>query len=428
MGSTSCEDATIYVSRIGEKDTCLILSQNKAKKMDTTNNAGQSPSQERPLKRSRESDKECAKCHSDPGETYIICNLCNLKFCQQCCRLPVFILKAYAKDPQDLEGMDWKCSPCSVTANSFKSIDQKLDNMEKNSKERMETMEKKLVGIEERITNKVIAEIPAMIKTEIDKMEVKVNETLKKNVEEVETKLTAKVTEEVKTVSDKLDKAQKDMVPKEEVSKMIEEALEKSKAEMKALPKSPSSSSAPKSQVSPGTLLRSAVAEMKEREKRENRIVIYKLEEPATNLRAERIENDKGKLMEIAANTLAIKNLKNSEIIRADRLGEKKDNSPRPLLIEFNTAERAHLIISKASRLRDSDYKHISLTYDMTPKEREQQKKLVGEAKKKQQSEGGRWIYKVRGPPWAMRIIKIEGKKPGKETETPGTSMDEDKE
>ncbi len=198
---------------------------------------------------------------------------------------------------------------------------------------------------------------------------------------------------------------------------------------MKSLPRSPSASSAPKSQVSPGTLLRSAVAEMKEREKRENRLVIYKLEEPATNLKNEKVDKDKEKLMEIASDILAIKNLKKNEIIRADRLGEKRENGPRPLLLEFSTADRAHLIINKANRLRNSDYNHISLTYDMTPKEREQQKKLVAEAKNRQESEGGRWLYKVRGPPWAMKIIKKEGKKPAeKETETPDTSKGEDRE
>ena len=365
---------------------------------------------ERPAKRPRESEKECAKCRSDPGQTFIRCYLCDLKYCQKCCTLPEIVFRAYVTE--GLEGIDWKCAPCQVTDKTYRGISQKLDSMEENSRERMSAMDKKLEGMEQRITDKVIAEIPTMIQTEIEKMEGNVHKKMEQSVKEAEAKITEKMTEEVKTVRDKLEEAKKDMLPKEEVNKMIQEALEKNREEMAAkLPNSPTSGVAPKPQVSPGTLLRSAVAEMKEREKRENRLVIYKLEEQPTRLRTERVEKDKQKLIEIASNVLAIKNLKTTEIIRAERLGEKKDDNPRPLLIELTTIDRTHLIMNKANRLRDSEYKHISLTYDMTPKEREQQKKLVTEAKKKQEAEGGRWLYKVRGPPWAMKIIKKEGRK-----------------
>ena len=393
-----------------------------------------SPSHEQPAKRLRDSEKECSKCHADPGQAYIRCLYCNLIFCQKCCKLAEVILRAYVIDAESIPGIDWKCSSCSVTSNAFMNMNQKLDTMESNNKDRMESMDKKLEGMEQRITDKVISEIPGMIKSEIEKMETTVHEKMEKNVKEAETKITRQMQKEVKAVSDRLDEARGDMIPKEEVSKMIKDALDKNREEMRKEIPTTHSGPPPKPQMSPGTLLRSAVAEMKEREKRENRIVIYKLEEEPTRLRTERVEKDKNKLIEIASDVMAIKNLTKKEIIQAERLGEKKEGIARPLLVEFSTNDRTDLIMRKANRLRDSDYDHISITYDMTPKEREQQKKLVVEAKKKQESEGGRWLYKVRGPPWAMKIIRKEGRAAtaqGQETEKQekqGTSMEEDKE
>jgi hypothetical protein len=43
----------------------------------------------------------------------------------------------------------------------------------------------------------------------------------------------------------------------------------------------------------------------------------------------------------------------------------------------------------------------------MTPKEREEIKAMVEEAKKKEESSSGKFIFRVRGPPWNRYIKKM---------------------
>jgi len=47
----------------------------------------------------------------------------------------------------------------------------------------------------------------------------------------------------------------------------------------------------------------------------------------------------------------------------------------------------------------------ISIDHDMTLKEREETKAMLAEAKEKEEKSLGKFIYRVRGPPW-NRYIK----------------------
>ena len=69
------------------------------------------------------------------------------------------------------------------------------------------------------------------------------------------------------------------------------------------------------------------------------------------------------------------------------------------------------MVMESMSKLKSAEakYKQLSITHDMTQKERTQCKLLVQEAKDKEQQEGqGEWIYRVRGPPTDMCIIKLK--------------------
>ena len=58
----------------------------------------------------------------------------------------------------------------------------------------------------------------------------------------------------------------------------------------------------------------------------------------------------------------------------------------------------------------EEPYSRISISHDMTKEEREQNKKLLTEAKKLQDEDQGNWTYKVRGPPWDLKIVKLSTK------------------
>ena len=49
----------------------------------------------------------------------------------------------------------------------------------------------------------------------------------------------------------------------------------------------------------------------------------------------------------------------------------------------------------------------------MNQKEREDYKKLREEAKRKEEEEEGEnWVYRVRAPPWARKIVKLQKDRP----------------
>jgi hypothetical protein len=58
---------------------------------------------------------------------------------------------------------------------------------------------------------------------------------------------------------------------------------------------------------------------------------------------------------------------------------------------------------------QNQKYENVSVSNDLTQTEREKEKKLWSEAKRQQISDvSGDYMYKVRGPPWARRIVKIK--------------------
>ena len=49
-----------------------------------------------------------------------------------------------------------------------------------------------------------------------------------------------------------------------------------------------------------------------------------------------------------------------------------------------------------------------SIQNDLTKKEREEEKKLLDEARANEALDGGKTRFRVRGPPWARRIVRMK--------------------
>ena len=372
-----------------------------------------------------EEEKRCCKCGNNPYNMYIDCGACEFIFCRNCCRLGDAIITAYRAGDGKLEGFEWKCPSCIKTTTCIRNIATKLDEIEDNNKERNDSLNKNLTDMEARITSKVLESLPSMIQKEMkgfeDKIEKKIDNTKSKLTKEIDTKLT-KVGEDIEKVRD-------DMVSREEVDKMIKEAVEderrkyQTKDEIKemiqeAIPDTTSSKASTSAILSPNTIIRNTVAEIKQRQKKERNLVVYQLKEPETNVKNERIKADKEEIVKIATTVMDLKNVKEDDILRAERLGKDREKT-RPLLIEFKDVKKKDLIMKRATKLKDSDYEHLSITYDMTMKEREQHKKLTDKAKEMSKKEQRN--YRVRGPPWDLKIIEIQKeakKEDGMEKET----------
>ena len=86
----------------------------------------------------------------------------------------------------------------------------------------------------------------------------------------------------------------------------------------------------------------------------------------------------------------------NADVIRLGRKPEG-EGKPRPLKVLMKNSEKNPQLFKNLWKLRDADAKFNCL--DET--------KLVDEAKAKEASMGGNSRYRVRGPPWARRVVKL---------------------
>ena len=99
------------------------------------------------------------------------------------------------------------------------------------------------------------------------------------------------------------------------------------------------------------------------------------------------------------------------------RLGKPTENKCRPIKIVMKNNADKRLIMSNLNKLKDApeQFKKLTLTDDHTIEERALIKKLVEEAKLKNQEQGvdGQFIYKVRGSPSKndLRLVKFTRKK-----------------
>ena len=97
-------------------------------------------------------------------------------------------------------------------------------------------------------------------------------------------------------------------------------------------------------------------------------------------------------------------------------LGKRLEkDSKRPLLITVNSESIKKQFFSKLYKLKDEhEFKNISVSHDMT-EERLNTKLLVEKARKRNRELAGNndenisknWVFKVRGPPWEQRIVKV---------------------
>ena len=98
------------------------------------------------------------------------------------------------------------------------------------------------------------------------------------------------------------------------------------------------------------------------------------------------------------------------DIKRMLRLGKLEDDKCRPVLIEFRDRATKNLAMESAAKRRYAadPFNKLIVSYDMTVSERSECKKLVAEAKiQESYDHSGEWIYRVRGLPGQMRIIKL---------------------
>jgi len=156
---------------------------------------------------------------------------------------------------------------------------------------------------------------------------------------------------------------------------------------------------------SEGDISEAVIKEMAEREKRKNNAIMFKVPEPKTNIKVDKMNADIQLVKDIGS---AVKiEINDEDIVKITRLGKKKSNfdtvdivQERPLLVTFANENVKKNLFANASKMQfvTGSLAAVSLDHDMTPKEREETKKLMLEAKRREEESEGKFIYRVRGP------------------------------
>ena len=94
---------------------------------------------------------------------------------------------------------------------------------------------------------------------------------------------------------------------------------------------------------------------------------------------------------------------------KQQRLGKKADH-PRPLLVELSDGSLKGVIFRNLHKLAnhpEESFRKLRMKHDMTKDERERAKLLYEQAKAQEMEDQGKFRYRVRGPPWDMKIVKV---------------------
>ena len=123
------------------------------------------------------------------------------------------------------------------------------------------------------------------------------------------------------------------------------------------------------------------VDEYVDHERRRANLIIHNLPEPEASQQSDRIAKDISKFENIVTDELKIEGVR---VTKAVRLGLRKDNRPRLLLITMDCERNKWKILSQSTKLRASrKWKEVYICPDLTAKERELNKKLRDELKRR---------------------------------------------
>jgi len=162
---------------------------------------------------------------------------------------------------------------------------------------------------------------------------------------------------------------------------------------------------------------RKKAAEVKDLEDRSSNMILYRVPECPPGNYETVMKHDTEFCLDLCRDVLGV-DMQSDDIVRVYCLG-KRGESPRPLLVRLSSKLLKSRIMEYTYKLRNAeDFKNIIISYDMTKQQREECKKLVLEAKDRESNEpSGEYIFRVRGAPGEMKIVKIRRRQPWSSTD-----------
>lgn len=226
----------------------------------------------------------------------------------------------------------------------------------------------------------------------IQEMQDKIVEKMTTKMTEMETRFTAKL----ENLSEKVEKVQVDKVNIQSWSQTVRDG---NKEEV-------------------GPMLKDIMVEAMNKTKKDEfdqqqrakNIVIYNIDESKAKKNEDKRKDDETLFSQICE-TIDITYLEDNDVTKITRIGEKKDDNVRPLLVCFSEQIHKESFMENLKKLKGTDFKSISVRHDMNRTEREITRNLAKEAdaKNSQRSEEEKksFIFRVRGPPGYQIIKKI---------------------
>lgn len=156
-----------------------------------------------------------------------------------------------------------------------------------------------------------------------------------------------------------------------------------------------------------------------DRENREKNIIVFNAHELESEVVDERKKHDTQLLSKLCNHVVG----ESLSVDKINRIGKKNSNQDdnqekikkiRPMKICFTNAFDKRKFLSNLWKLKDapSELTSLRIQHDLNKDERETTSRLLAEAYEKNKNEKPtNFLYKVRGPPFALRIVKIFQKK-----------------
>jgi hypothetical protein len=142
---------------------------------------------------------------------------------------------------------------------------------------------------------------------------------------------------------------------------------------------------------------------------RRNNIIIYRLKEEAKESKEERNQKDRGFVNSLGNIALEVE-IRERDIIKMYRLGEKKDGVNRPLLVRFRTEAKKEEMMTNLNKLKSADecFRSIGVANDLSPKQREEIRRALEQARNADDDTASEnQKYRVVGQGSNLRVIKV---------------------
>jgi len=349
-------------------------------------------------KDSSKDSKEIEKCGNclklvKEKEKGIQCELCDDWFHAPCVDLPDEAYKLLGK----LEAVHWFCQKCNGNFRRVFSSVTKLETKVDKLEGQLIDIKTNVKGSEEfceRECSKVKHDLQELKVT----LEAKLADAVNSVRAEVDTCLN-KNSKEISAVSTKMAEIfnEQETSWNEVVKKEVDRSLGLVSEDIEEVQR---------------TLVetRAQATEQIDKESRRNNIILYKVPESDKSRAEDRNKDDVAFSLQLFNNSMQL-GISDEDLIQVFRLGRRDDDVPRPLMIHLASYTCKNLIMESLYKLKHADmkFKRIIVAHDMTRTERDECKKLVAEAKSlSEQDNSGEYLYRVRGKPGQMRVIKIK--------------------